>query len=359
MALGTTYMTTHRLITRGLTIVLLALTSACTMNKQEAPDLSGPSEFATSVTVSISPDVLPQDGASQSTITLTARDAQGQPVRNLGLRVEIRVDGVPRDLGSLSARSVVTSSDGRATVVYTAPSSPAIAVDPFTIVEIVATPIGSDFNNSSVRSASVRLVPTGPVAPPDGLRPAFTFTPTNPTDHQRVLFDASTSQAPTNNPIVSYSWNFGDRGTGTGRTATHDYSTPGTYVVTLTIFDGYGRSAATSQIINVGAGVDPSAAFTFSPTDPVPGSTVTFNAASSRAAPGRTIVSYSWDFGDGTSGSGVQTSHRYPVLGNYTVTLVTTDDAGRRAVASQTLPVQFPEEESIAPTSTKGGRLRD
>ena len=112
---------THRLITRGLAIVLVALTAACTMTKQEAPDLSGPSEFSTSVAVAISPDVLPQDGASQSVITLTARDAQGQPLRNVGLRVEIRVDGTPRDLGSLSARSVVTGTDGRATVVYTAP----------------------------------------------------------------------------------------------------------------------------------------------------------------------------------------------------------------------------------------------
>ena len=247
---------THRLITRGLAIVLVALTAACTMTKQEAPDLSGPSEFSTSVAVAISPDVLPQDGASQSVITLTARDAQGQPLRNLGLRVEIRVDGTPRDLGTLSARSVVTGTDGRATIVYTAPSSPTIAVDPFTIVEIVATPIGSDFNNTQARSASMRLVPTGPVAPPDGLQPAFTFTPSNPSDHQRVLFDASTSQAPTNNPIVTYSWSFGDGGTGTGRTATHDYSFPGTYIVTLTIIDGFGRSAATSQSLSVGAGVE-------------------------------------------------------------------------------------------------------
>ena len=351
---------THRLITRGLAIVLVALTAACTMTKQAAPDLSGPSEFSTSVAVAISPDVLPQDGASQSVITLTARDAQGQPLRNVGLRVEIRVDGTPRDLGTLSARSVVTANDGRATVVYTAPSSPTIAVDPFTIVEIVATPIGSDFNNTQARSASMRLVPTGPVAPPDGLQPAFTFTPSNPSDHQRVLFDASTSQAPTNNPIVTYSWSFGDGGTGTGRTATHDYSFPGTYIVTLTIIDGFGRSAATSQSLSVGAGVDPSAAFTFSPTDPVPGSTVNFNASGSRAEPGRTIVSYAWDFGDGTSGTGVQASHRYPVLGNYTVTLVVRDDAGRTSVATQTVPIQFPEESAVlAPTLKKGGTLRD
>jgi PKD repeat protein len=350
----------HRFFTRRLVIALAALAAACTTTKQEAPDFSGPSEFSTSVVVSISPDVLPQDGASQSVITMTARDANGQPLRNVSLRAEIRVDGTPTDLGSLSARSVVTGSDGRATIVYTAPSSPEIAVDPFTIVEIVVTPLGSDFNNTQSRSASMRLVPTGRVAPPDGLRPAFTFTPSNPSDHQRVLFDASNSEAPVNNPIASYSWSFGDGGTGTGRTATHDYSFPGTYIVTLTITDGFGRSASTSQSLTVGAGVGPTASFTFSPTDPVPGSTVNFNGSSSRPAPGRTIVSYAWDFGDGTSGTGVQTSHRYPVLGNFTVTLVVTDDAGRTGVASQTIPVKFPEEAAVvAPTQKKGGTLRD
>jgi PKD repeat protein len=349
----------HRLFTRALVVAVAAVAGACTLDKQTAPDLAGPSEFATSVVISISPDVLPQDGSSQSVITMTARDANGQPLRNLGLRAEIRVDGTPIDFGTLSARSVVTGSDGRATIVYTAPSSPDVSVDPFTVVEIVVTPIGTDFNNTQARSASMRLVPTGRIAPPDGLRPAFTFTPSTPTDHQDILFDASSSQAPANNPIASYSWNFGDGDRGSGRTATHDYSDPGTFIVTLTITDGFGRSASTSQSLTVGAGVDPTATFTFSPTDPVPGSTVNFNASGSRAAPGRSIVRYTWDFGDGTSGSGVQASHRYTVLGSYTVTLKVTDDAGRTSVATQTVPIKFPEESAVvAPTEKKGATLR-
>ena len=332
-------------------IALAALASACTLDKQTAPDLGGPSEYGTSVIVTVSPDVLQQDGASQSVITVTARDANGQPMRNLAVRVEVRVNGVPMDFGSLSARSIVTGSDGRATVVYTAPMSVGVAVDPLTIVEIVATPIGTDFNNSVSRSASLRLVHTGPVAPPDGLVPAFTFIPGSPTDHQPVLFDASTSQAPANNPIVTYSWNFGDGQTATGRSVSHSFNSAGTFVVTLTIIDGYGRSASTSQVLSVGPGANPTASFTFSPTDPLPGTTVNFNASASRAAPGRTIVSYRWDFGDGSAaGSGVQVSHPYPLLGNYTVTLVVTDDAGRTGVASQTVPVQFPDETaSVAP----------
>lgn len=340
--------------------IAAATLSGCTVKKQEAPDLAGPSEYGTSIAISINPDVLEQNGASQSLITITARDPDGQPVRNVVLRVETWVNGANFDFGTLSARSVVTGSDGRATLVYTAPPAPNMAVDAFTIVDIAVTPVGTDFGNSATRTASVRVVPPNIIVPPDGLTPRFTFTPTAPTDHQRVLFDASTSEAPGNNPIMSFSWNFGDGGTGTGRSATHDYSWPGTYVVTLTISDVYGRSASISQTINVGAGVNPTAVFTFSPTDPLPGTIVNFNASGSRAAPGRTIVSYTWDFGDGTSGSGVQVAHRYGTLpATYTVTLVVTDDAGRTGTATATVPVQFPDEESSAPARKKGGTLPD
>jgi hypothetical protein len=100
----------------------------------------------------------------------------------------------------------------------------------------------------------------------------------------------------------------------------------------------------------------------FSPTDPLPGTTVFFNASASRAAPGRRIVRYQWDFGDGTTGTGATPSHLYPFLGSFTVTLVVTDDVGRRGIASQTVPVAFPEEEEeelTVPTARKkGGTLR-
>ena len=179
-------------IRHGAVALLMATTAlaGCTMEKQEAPDLAGPSEFATSVTVSISPDVLTQDGASQGVVTITVRDANGQPLRNVTLRAEIVANGTLEDFGSLSARTVVTGADGRATLVYTAPMAPNVAVDQFTVIEIAVTPIGSNFQNSVMRFASVRLVPPGVIIPPDGLQPRFTFTPNAPQDHQRVLFDA-------------------------------------------------------------------------------------------------------------------------------------------------------------------------
>jgi len=317
---------------------VLALASACTMNSQDAPPLTGPSEFAQSIAISVSPDVLPQDGASQSFITVTARDENSQPVRNLTLRTETRVGGVPVDFGTLSARRVVTGNDGRATLVYTAPPSPAVSPDAFLLVDVVVTPLGTDFNNFSQHSAAIRLVPQGTIIPPGDLVPLFTITPTAPTDNQTVLFDASGSTG----SIASYQWNFGDGARGDGQIDDHAYAEPGTYVVTLTLVDPFGRAASKSQSITVTPGLQPTAQFVFSPTNPRVGQSVNFNASASRPPAGGSIVSYTWDFGDGTprvtTGSPVQ-GHTFTLAATYTITLVVTDNAGKTATLSLTVQI--------------------
>ncbi len=329
----------------AVALTIAALANGCTMKSQEAPKLTGPSELGTSVSVSVSPDVLTQDGGSQSLVTVTAYDQNGKPLRNLSLRSEIYVGGVIADFGTLSARSVVTGSDGRATFVYTAPAAPAgPAVDLNTTVNIAVTPIGTDYANSLPRVATIRLVPAGIVVPPDGLQPYFTVTPNTVADHQTALFDAcgdpTRTCAPGNNPIVSYTWDFGDGKTASGRTVSHAYSVAGTYVATLRVTDGIGRSASTTQSITVGAASGPTAAFDVSPTDPLVSQPVNFNAAASTAPAGRRIDSYTWDFGDGTFGSGQIVSHSYGLPRSYTVVLTVNDDTGKKATTSKAVSVK-------------------
>jgi PKD repeat protein len=348
------------------TVIAAALAAAlasagCTMKNQEAPPLTGPSEFGTSITITVSPDVLTQDGASQSLVTITVRDQFGNPLPNLSLRAEIfsrlvilDADGnpsevfVPGDFGSLSARSLVTDANGRATLVYTAPASPAGPFDSNAKVQIVVTPVGTDFGNTSSRTATIRLVPTGVVTPPDGLRPNFTpLDGATFTDQETIVFDASTSTSPLNNPIVSYTWDFGDGQSGSGRTITHTYARAGAYNVRLTITDGLGRSAQTTHVIILGEGAKPTAAFTVSPSDPTPNQPVSFNASGSTAAPGHRVVNYSWDFGDGTTfdgGSSPRASKPtgYAREGTNTVTLVVTDEAGKTDSEIQPVAVKFP-----------------
>src|SRR5919108_5283358 len=92
-------------------VALAMAVSACNLETQEVPAISGPSEFGLALTFSATPDIVPRDGSSISVVTLTARDASGRPAA--GQRVTLQL--TPEYGGTLSPSEVVTGSDGRAT----------------------------------------------------------------------------------------------------------------------------------------------------------------------------------------------------------------------------------------------------
>jgi PKD repeat protein len=98
-------------------------------------------------------------------------------------------------------------------------------------------------------------------------------------------------------------------------------------------------SASTTQPVTVGAGTPPTADFVFSPTAPVIGQLVQFNGSASRAAPGRTLVEFNWNWGDGESDEGMLDEHDYQASGTYTVTLTVVDDVGQEATVAKTVTV--------------------
>jgi PKD repeat protein len=61
--------------------------------------------------------------------------------------------------------------------------------------------------------------------------------------------------------------------------------------------------------------------------------------ATSSTDPDGTIASYAWDFGDGTTGSGLNVQHTYALPSGYNVTLVVTDNTGHVGVNTQTVSV--------------------
>ncbi|MFC2095737.1 PKD domain-containing protein [Candidatus Bipolaricaulota bacterium] len=68
---------------------------------------------------------------------------------------------------------------------------------------------------------------------------------------------------------------------------------------------------------------------------------VEVNASSSIDPDGDTLT-YSWDFGDGSFGSGVTATHTYPVDGQYTIRLTVMDSQGQPGTAAQTISVAQP-----------------
>jgi PKD repeat protein len=83
--------------------------------------------------------------------------------------------------------------------------------------------------------------------------------------------------------------------------------------------------------LGVGTAVNqvPTAAFPApSPATLPVGSSFSFDASTSSDPDAGDTLSYAWNFGDGTTGTGVFTTHAYAVAGNYTVVLTVTDSRG-------------------------------
>ena len=142
---------------------------------------------------------------------------------------------------------------------------------------------------------------------------SFTFNPTSPQTGQNVRFDASLS-SDMDGEITTYQWDFGD-GTGVQEQQQnyidHLFSTAGEYQVTLTVTDNNGQTATISKNIRLTPAPKPPIA-NFKLLDPSPqwNTQVRFDASLS-SDPDGSIVSYQWDFGDGTTGEGISVSHKY------------------------------------------------
>lgn len=103
----------------------------------------------------------------------------------------------------------------------------------------------------------------------------------------------------------------------------------------------------------------PSAKFTYNPILPYANETVTFDASFSTVG-GESIISYLWDFGDGTNGTGVHSTKVYIQAGNYTVTLTVTDSEGEKDTTWKVITV-MPQPDGVAIDlyTQKGGQGRN
>lgn len=102
------------------------------------------------------------------------------------------------------------------------------------------------------------------------------------------------------------------------------------------------------------------AAFYYYPSDPSAFESVYFNDNSYDPG-GASIVSEEWQFGDGTTGTGYYTSHRYTADGDYTARLTVTTSDGRTGSASNVVHVRTHDvaiDRFAAPEAANAGQTR-
>lgn len=323
-------MSTNRFLSRGrlpVSALIVVLMAGCTVQEQRTPELSGPSELGLSLALVAQPETLPRDGSSMASIAVTAFDSNGKA--KAGQRFLMTADA-----GVLNPMEVITGTDGRATMTYTAPG----LNDRVSTVTITAIPVGvagGDATNVNTRSVHIFVLgPSIPVA-------SFNFTPTSPAVLDPVTFDATTTALDNRQCLsgCSYSWNFDDGSSATGMVVQHTFSSSGVRNVTLTATSLVnGTSNSVTRPIVVQPPALPLANFSTG-TCAVPAARcVRFTDASTVGA-GATINGYLIDFGDNTNATSLPTERTYAVAGSYNVRLTVTDSLGRTATTTRPIVV--------------------
>lgn len=161
------------------------------------------------------------------------------------------------------------------------------------------------------RKATITVVP----------HPAAQFTPDDdtPSIGQLVTFiNQSGGQPP-----ISYFWEFGDGVTDTNSTASHSYSSPGSYQVHLTIQNAFGKSEAFWQI-NVGQGPTADMA--------IDASVQMGSLLRGQAFGDSSVTQYRWNMGDGHTVEGADLSYTYAQSGDFYVTMTASNTYGSTEV---------------------------
>jgi PKD repeat protein len=179
------------------------------------------------------------------------------------------------------------------------------------------------------------------VTQPSNNPPVASFTYT--CNQNVCTFDGrgSTDENPAS---LTYSWSFGSQGTATGPLPTKTFTAPGTFPVTLTVTDEWkatNTSAAQNvTIVKPSGNTAPVPTFAYSCT----GLTCSVSSSGTADPDAGDVISYSWNWGDGSTPStgASPAAHVYATAGTYTITLTTTDGWGNSASTTRNVGLSEP-----------------
>ncbi|KYK22241.1 hypothetical protein AYK24_02505 [Thermoplasmatales archaeon SG8-52-4] len=140
-----------------------------------------------------------------------------------------------------------------------------------------------------------------------------------------VNFDGGLSSASTGFEIERFQWDFNNDGKwdAEGKTANFTYNKADSYTVKLKITDSLGQTDTDTGFVVVYRDID--ASFSYTPLNPAALDTITFTDTSKIV--GGKLISWSWNFGDCTTSTLQNPTHKYTHGGLYPVKLkITADD---------------------------------
>lgn len=199
-------------------------------------------------------------------------------------------------------------------------------------------------------SLQVSWMPSPPATPPV----ARISGPTRGQVGQSLIYDGSASTAADGAELIAYDWDFGDGLTGSGPRVEHVYVQPGLYNVMLTVTDERDLTDTVGIQVRVDetaippAPDQPPVAVITAPAQGLLNEPILFDAANSQST--NPIVSFAWQFGDGSQADAVRVAKIYNAPGMYNVTLTLTDDQGLQSAATQLILI-------VAPTPTPSASL--
>ncbi|MCX6666580.1 MAG: C25 family cysteine peptidase, partial [Euryarchaeota archaeon] len=145
--------------------------------------------------------------------------------------------------------------------------------------------------------------------------PEITIGPYNGVIFQPLFFDNIITEG---RPPYSYTWTFGDGETSTQWYPYHRYTSPVSYIVTLTIIDTDGNQASA----NTTATIQPFEVSAHGPYSGFTGESIQFSGSVIGGTPPYTWL---WDFGDAFTSQEQNPSHSYQTEGAFSITLTVTD----------------------------------
>jgi PKD repeat protein len=183
-----------------------------------------------------------------------------------------------------------------------------------------------------------------------GLKALFTSDTTEGESPLHITFDGGTSSG----EIISYEWMFGDGESASGASVSHIFTAAGSYTVTLKVTDDTGAFDQENMAISVHSppsdNTPPVAVLSSSSTTGRAPLGVQFDGGGSYDNDG-TILSYSWELGDGGTAATSLVDYTYMFAGTFHSMLTVTDNGGLSDSISTPVLVQPPLSNNSPPTA--------